>query len=211
MSDQEVLHIYIDLVPFLAEVCGSGCEIVLHNTADPAHSLTAIQNSISGRQTGDALTDLGQELKAKGMYADSSYLANYPGKGKGRDFLSSTYYIKNENRLIGLLCINKDLSAVSELNHSIQNFLHQFNLNPAPEGELSENLDTPMESLLRRRILELTALLGRSPSQMSSKEKAQIVCQLNEEGLMNVKGAAVQIANQLSVSVPTVSRYLKNK
>ena len=137
------------------------------------------------------------------MYADSSYLANYPGKGKRRDFCPVPIISKMKTGLSVFSCINKDLSAVSELNHSIQNFLHQFNLNPAPEGELSENLDTPMESLLRRRILELTALLGRSPSQMSSKEKAQIVCQLNEEGLMNVKGAAVQIANQLSVSVPT--------
>ena len=104
LTDQEVLQIYIDLVPFLAEVCGSGCEIVLHNTADPAHSLTAIQNSISGRQTGDALTDLGQELKAKGMYADSSYLANYPGKGERAGFFCPVPIISKMKTGLSVFC-----------------------------------------------------------------------------------------------------------
>ena len=31
MTDQELLKCYTDFVPFLAAVCGPGCEIVIHD------------------------------------------------------------------------------------------------------------------------------------------------------------------------------------
>lgn len=211
LTDRDLLQLYSNLVPFLAEVCGPGCEVVLHDATNPEHSLVAIRNSISGRQVGASLTDLAQELQEKGMYTDASYLTNYQGKSRGRDFLSSTYYIKNGNRLIGLLCVNKDMSSVQELNHAVQSLLGRFNLNAAAESEFSENLDTPVESMVHNRIADIIAQSGISPTRMSLDEKARIVHRLNDEGLMSVKGAAAEIAEQLSVSVPTVYRYLNKK
>ena len=49
MTDQEVLQLYINIAPFLAEVCGPGCEIVIHDTKEPEHSLAAIYNNVSDR------------------------------------------------------------------------------------------------------------------------------------------------------------------
>ena len=102
MTDQEMLQIYTGLVPFLAGVCGPGCEIVVHDVTDPEHSLIAIENSLSGRQVGDPLTDLSRELQEKGAYTSAAYIGNYEGKSKGRNFLSSTYFIKNEGRHISV-------------------------------------------------------------------------------------------------------------
>jgi predicted transcriptional regulator YheO len=44
---------------------------------------------------------------------------------------------------------------------------------------------------------------------MNRDEKIRLVHQMNEEGLLSVKGAVQEIAVQLDVSVPTVYRYLK--
>ena len=58
MTDQELLKCYTDFVPFLAAVCGPGCEIVIHDVTNPEQSIIAIGNGISGRELGDPMTDL---------------------------------------------------------------------------------------------------------------------------------------------------------
>lgn len=208
MTDQELLQLYIDMAPFLAEVCGPGSEVVVHDVTDPQHSLVAIQNSVSGRKVGDPMTDLAMELQQKGTYSNEAYISGYHGKGKGRDFLSSTYFIKNDGRLIGLLCINKDMTAVEQMNASLRTLLTQFNLNSPEKSSYSENLDTPVVRIVQNRIAEIIAQRGVSPERMSIAEKVSVVHRLNEEGLLAMKGAVAEIAEQLSVSVPTVYRYL---
>ena len=80
MTDQELLKCYTDFVPFLAAVCGPGCEIVIHDVTNPEQSIIAIGNGISGRELGDPMTDLARELQEKGTYADTECLLNYKGK-----------------------------------------------------------------------------------------------------------------------------------
>lgn len=208
VTDRELLQIYIGMVPFLAEVCGPGCEVVVHDVTDPEHSLIAIRNSVSGRGVGDPMTDLAREIQKKGSYTDAEYLANYSGKSKEGEFLSSTYYIKNEGRLIGLLCINKDMATVQETRRALQALLERFNLTAVQQSDYVENLDNPMTSMMHNRIAEIIAESGVAPARMSLREKVRVVHRMNDEGVMMMKGAVAEIAAQLQVSVPTVYRYL---
>ena len=211
MTDKELLEIYVELVPFLATVGGPGTEIVVHDITDPERSLIAISNNLSGRSIGDPMTDLAKELQREGTYTDLPYVTNYGGKSKEKDFLSSTYFIKNEGRLIGLLCVNRDMSAVQNLNTALSVMLDRFNLNKQADTQCRENLDTSVTDILHNRIAEIIHADGIDPTRMSATERTQIVHRLNEEGLLNVKGAVTDIAAQLSVSVPTVYRYLNKK
>ena len=97
MKDQELLQKYIDFIPFLAQVCGSGCEIVIHDIRNRENSIVAIENNISKRKIGDPLTDLACELADNNTYKQSDFLVNYSGTSKGRSFISSTYFIKNND------------------------------------------------------------------------------------------------------------------
>lgn len=208
MTDLQVLQRYIDLVPFLGEVLGPGCEIIIHDVTDPEHSLVAICNGVSGRELGNPITDLARDLIQRSAHTHADYLANYTGRSKTGQFLSSTYYIKNEGRLIGLLCINKDMSAMQALNSSFRSILDQFNLSAPLESEYSETLDNPIVEMLHNRIADIVSQDGISPNRMSLKEKVRIVHRMNEEGILMMKGAVPEIAAQLGVSVPTVYRYL---
>lgn len=210
MTDLEVLQIYIKLAPFLAKVCGNGAEIVVHDITDPNHSLVAIENAISGRKIGNPLTDLAREVAEKSAYTDEDFLVNYSGRSKNRQFQSSTYFIRNEGRLIGLLCINKDIDSVQQLKHVLNHLVEQFNLGIPKENALSENLDSPVESIMHARISEVINQIGITPSRMSIDEKIAVVQRLNESGVMSIKGAVAEVANQLSISVPTVYRYMNH-
>lgn len=208
MTDQEALQVYIGLAPFLAKVCGNGAEIVVHDMTDPAHSLVAIENAISGREIGNPLTDLAQEVAGKSAYTDADYLANYSGRTKDGQFLSSTYFIKNDGRLIGLLCINKDIGSIKQMTTTLNRLMEQFNLTIPQESALSETLDSPVENIMHARITEVISQSGVEPSRMSMDEKVAVVHRLNETGVMSIKGAVAEVASQLSISVPTVYRYM---
>lgn len=211
MTDQEVLRIYVGLVPFLAKVCGPGCEIVVHDVTDPERSLVAIENSVSGREVGNPMTDLAREIAEKSAYTDADYIANYSGKSKEWDFLSSTYFIKNEGRLIGLLCVNKDVTTIKQMCATLHSVLDRFNLELPKESECYENLDNPVANIMYARITDVIEQSGVSPDRMRMEEKVRIVHRLNESGVLSMKGAVAEVARQLSISVPTVYRYMSKE
>lgn len=208
MKNQDVLQMYVNLVPFLAQVCGPGSEIVIHDVTNPTHSIVAIANDNSGRTIGGPMTDLALNIQHKCCYAENDYLTNYIGHTQDGDFLSSTYYIKNNGKLIGLLCINKNMTAVRQTSMALSSLLAQFNLAEPTETSISENLDSPIANVLQNRIADIIAQAGVPPKRMSMEEKIRIVHQLHDDGIMMMKGGVPEIAQQLGVSVPTVYRYL---
>lgn len=208
MTDQEVLNCYIDMVPFLGQVLGPSCEIIVHDLSDMQHSLVAMCNGVSGRQLGNPITDLAQEVIEKGPPNDVNYLANYIAHSKSREFISSTFFIKNEGRLIGMLCINKDMTAIAQAQNSCRSLLEQFNLIAPKESEFTEDLENPMTSIINAKIAGIISQSGQSPERMNIAEKIQVVHRMREDGITMMKGAIPEIARQLGISVPTVYRYM---
>lgn len=206
MQNEEVLQLYVQLLPFLAQVCGPGSEVVVHDISDPDHSLRAIRNNLSGRQTGGTMMPPTRELLAQIGDPNADFVLNQPIMSSGGELLSSVYFIRNEGQVIGLLCVNKDTAAVQELNSSLRAVLERFNLTKPQTA--AEESDTSVAALVRERIAAAIAECGMPPARMSMQEKVRVVHRLNSEGVLVMKGAVSEIAAQLSVSVPTVYRYL---
>jgi predicted transcriptional regulator YheO len=120
MTDREILDLYKSIVPFFAQVCGTSCEILIHDLTNTEASVIAIENGFnSGRTIGSPITDLAKKIIESGDYEEKDYLANYSGLGKGQNFISSTFFIKNEGRLIGLLCVNRNTASISALDAAL--------------------------------------------------------------------------------------------
>lgn len=209
MLDSEVLDIYVSFAPFLAQVLGPDTEIVIHDVTDPEHSVIAIQNNASGRRIGGPLTDLARDLIRQSAYTDADYLTNYNGSSKGADFLSSSFYIKNEGKLIGLMCINKNMTAAKDAVNIFRAMMERYNLVMPQQSEYSENLDTSVDTIMRDRIAEIIAQTGVLPARMSTEEKIRTVHMLSDDGVLTMKGAVAEAAEMLGVSVPTFYRYMK--
>ncbi|MDD4569880.1 MAG: PAS domain-containing protein [Tepidanaerobacteraceae bacterium] len=211
------LKAYIPLVDFIAGIVGPNCEVVLHDCSDVDESIVAIRNNhISGRKVGGPMTNLGLKLLKEGSYNKEHFLLNYPSKSTdGRDLRSSTYFIKDEeSKLIGMLCINIDLTGALTAKKFIDSFIKGDLLDPyettTTDGSpnILENFSNSIDDLVYSTIENTINGLAIPPERLSPDEKTSIVQQLNDKGVFLLKGAVSSVAKMLKVSENTVYRYL---
>ena len=108
----------------------TGIEILLHNLADPAHSLITLENNVTGRHLRDGTTSLLIDLK-KRQLANEDKL-NYELNIGSRKFKCTTIPIKRKDfGIVGAICINIDANYITEevlkdrqrIENWFQNFL----------------------------------------------------------------------------------------
>jgi predicted transcriptional regulator YheO len=91
----------------------TGIEILLHNLADPAHSLITLENNVTGRHLRDGTTSLLIDLK-KRQLANEEKL-NYELNIGTRKFKCTTIPIKRKDfGIVGAICINIDANYITE-------------------------------------------------------------------------------------------------
>ena len=91
----------------------TGIEILLHNLADPAHSLITLENDVTGRHLRDGTTSLLIDLK-KRQLANEDKL-NYELTIGSRKFKCTTIPIKRKDfGIVGAICINIDANYITE-------------------------------------------------------------------------------------------------
>ncbi len=209
MTDKEKIQLFVELAPFLSQVLGPGCEVVIHDARDYDHSLIHIENSISGRSVGGPMTELARNILESYKDSDQSYLTNYIGQVKNKEFLDSTYFIKNKGRIIGFLCINKDMDGVRGIHSSVTALLRAYNLCMPEDSAYLESLEEQVDDVMRERIAKVIEQTGISPARMSLEERLKVIGTLRDSGVLTMKGAIAELAEQMGVSVPTIYRYLK--
>ena len=91
----------------------TGMEILLHNLADPAHSLIGLENDVTGRHLRDGTTNLLIDLKKRQLLHEDKL--NYELNIGARKFKCTTIpIIRREFGIVGAICINLDANYVTE-------------------------------------------------------------------------------------------------
>jgi predicted transcriptional regulator YheO len=91
----------------------TGIEILLHNLADPAHSLIVLENNVTGRHLRDGTTNLLIDLKRRQLLNEDKL--NYELKIGARKFKCTTIPIKRkEFGIVGAICINVDTNYLTD-------------------------------------------------------------------------------------------------
>lgn len=214
MTNKEIFSLFIPLVDFLGEIMGENTEILLHDLSQPDNSVIAISHGFhSGRTIGSPVTDLAMDIQNSQSYKKANYLTHYRAISKGKQYLSSTYYIKNGDELIGMLCLNTDIQPVQSFADAMKKFMKATNLgafvDETPDTKtIRESLDAPIASLAESIISTTIQESGIAPDRMTREEKMQIVWNLTEQDIPRMKGAVSEIAKQLQLSESTVYRYI---
>ena len=195
---------YIPMANMIAETFGSECEVVLHDLADPQHSVAYVaNNAVTGRTLGDSFDVLVKEVMMSPKLRES-YVANYFFTAKnGKLIRSSTMLLRDDKgRVQGALCINLDTSRISEQLRYLQNFLpKQEPQDPVLPGG-SENVRSLVSDLVEN-IMDNT-----DPTQLSREEKVERIRFMDSRGIFLMKGAVELVAEKMQVNKVTVYSYL---
>src|SRR5215472_14346096 len=111
---QEFLENYERIVRLIGKSFpNTGIEILLHNLADPAHSLITLENNVTGRHLRDGTTNLLIDLKRRQLLNEDKL--NYELNIGARKFKCTTIPIKRkEFGIVGAICINIDANYITE-------------------------------------------------------------------------------------------------
>jgi len=213
----DIMVEYKKLVEFLGLVVGHNCEIALQDVRNGNNRIIAIVNGhISGREAGSPLTNLASKILSEGIWKDKDFYDNYIGITKdNRTLRSSTYFIKENGKLLGMLCVNIDDNKYIELSKMLLNLggIHQ-NLNQVTQNDHnrpieSENFYENVNDITDSVIEEFFRNKPVVPmDRLNQEEKMDIVKCLEGKGVFMVKGTVSQVAKKLNISDASLYRYL---
>ena len=193
-------------------------EIALHELMDEGMPIISLYNGqMSGRTIGDPLTSLGQHIIDTKQYLDKDYVTNYKSlSDSGKVVRSSSYFIKDdEGKLVGMMCINVNISDYEYLNATIQRILgidQQEEIEykrESPMEILSSSLETTIKQCISSSLQKMGYPNYMENYRLTSDEKMVVMKELHQQGVFNVKGAIPIVARELASSEPTIYRYLK--
>ena len=110
----EYLENYVRLVRLIGKSFPNiGMEILLHNLADPSHSLICLENNVTGRHLRDGTTNLLIDLKKRQLQNEDKL--NYELNIGSRKFKCTTITIYHkEFGVVGAICINVDVNYLTD-------------------------------------------------------------------------------------------------
>lgn len=184
--------------------------MVLHDLQDKDTSIVAIENGhLSGRKVGDPSTDFILETVHTGSYQGKDFESGYIARTHQRTFLSSSYFIKDHNTVVGALCINIDSAPFKDAIEVLEQFVPHHRAEPEGERvQVQERLFGNTREIIGSMVEQACEKAGVPRERMSQLEKMEIVRELNQKGAFQLRGAASEIGVALRVSEPTVYRYL---
>ena len=210
MSPDEIIESYLPMVDFIANVYGKNCEVILHDLRKLENSIIAIRNNqVTGRNVNDTITDFALDIISQEKYKNENFICNYTGKTNdgGKDIRASTYFIRDEEGdLIGMLCINIEVTALINARRVIDDFILD---GERVEIKEQENFSLSINDHVSSLIIQTLAEFETAPLRMTMEEKKQVVKNLESKGVFLLKGVVNEVAKSLKVSEQTVYRYIK--
>jgi predicted transcriptional regulator YheO len=110
----EFLENYVRVVRLIGKSFpNTGIEILLHNLADPGHSLIVLENNVTGRHLRDGTTNLLIDLKKRQLQNEDKL--NYELNIGSRKFKCTTIpIVRKEFGIVGAICINIDANYITQ-------------------------------------------------------------------------------------------------
>ena len=136
---------------------------------------------------------------------ESNVSKAYFTKAKSGDLMKSvTIAIRNRNqRVIGLLCINMNLDV--PFSEIIKSFVPEEKQDVTSDVNFASSVDDLVAQTLEYTIEEVSS--DRNVS--NNAKNKQVVLNLYEKGIFDIKDAINQVADRLNISKHTVYLYIR--
>jgi predicted transcriptional regulator YheO len=205
-----VLEVLARLGEALVATLGSHTEVVVHDLRHPERSIVAISGDLTGRRAGAPVAD--PELFPEALESvTSDDLCRSTTTQAGRELTSATVWVRDETgHIFGGVCINVDTGGLRTARELIDRYL------AAPPGEPSRPAPEPLRTfahdvreLISLAVQEAVDRSGKPRHRFSAGDRIDLVRTLDECGVLELRGSAGILADELGVSRATVYSYLK--
>lgn len=209
-TDRQILNSYALMLDGLGAYLGEGYELVLHSLESLDHSVIKIINGhYTGRKEGSPITDLALKMLGELEKDPGRTVSPYYNKNKSGSVLRScTIPITGEHgRIIGLLCMNFHMEiSLSNILQTLAPPQSTVTAAAAPAETFSDSID----DLILSSLSETREAVYSDPNISSANKNKEIVLQLYQRGIFNLKDAVIKVAEQLNISKNTVYMHIRN-
>ena len=209
-TDRQILNSYALMLDGLGAYLGEGYELVLHSLESLDHSVIKIINGhYTGRKEGSPITDLALKMLGELEKDPGRTVSPYYNKNKSGSVLRScTIPITGEHgRIIGLLCMNFHMEIpLSNILQTLAPPQSTVTAAAAPAETFSDSID----DLILSSLSETREAVYSDPNISSANKNKEIVLQLYQRGIFNLKDAVIKVAEQLNISKNTVYMHISN-
>ncbi|MDR1205144.1 MAG: PAS domain-containing protein [Peptococcaceae bacterium] len=221
MSDQELLDRAVDFAEFVSQCFSDSVEVVVHDVrGDLEHSAIAVfNNTVSGRQVGAPMTQLGAQFLTEQKYQNMKSVCNYQGvTANGKLVRASTFFVRNrQGKTIGCICANVDLTHYLDAAQVLDKLIRFSERDPSEFPEkgdgaqprIQEDFSRSVTDSIGYIISEYTKQTDKKLVHFETDDKIAVVALMEKQGLFSFKGSIGEVAGILGISEPTLYRYLK--
>lgn len=199
---------YAKLVSFLGECLGGTFEACLFDLAAPGCPVIASVNSHGGDV--EKVRAFVREAAGSRQVRERGYFANRPIEIDFAKLLkSSVFFIYDtEGMPVGALCLNMRCDLFMKMV-TFANSMLQFNIADIDDdGAEASASDAAGQEPSLDTITRMVSEFGVEPGRFSPEERMEIILDLYDVGVFELKGAVARCAEELRISVQSVYRYL---
>lgn len=190
---------YMPIAQAIAALLHPHAEVVLHELE--GQTIAAIFNNFSNRKVGDpSLLEQAADLHKLPDYFEPYYKTNWDGQ----KLKSTTATLRDsQGKAIGLLCINLDVTMLTDLRQLIDRFVQ-----PKPASLPRELFEDDWREKISLFVHSHLEQKGKTLAKLSKDEKRTLVFELYQQGAFRAKHAAAHVGLVLKLSRATVYNYL---
>lgn len=200
---QDEMQLLKSVMILIVKQFGDDCEVVLHDWSQGYDkSIVAIENGhVTGRKVGDPGSNLG--LTVMRGTSDGLNNFNYVTKTKdGKTVRSSTvYFLNDEGKPIGAMCINYNMTKMFDMQKTIEDFT-------MVGSEVKEIFVNDVNELLDFFLQESIESVGKSVNDMNKEDKIKALRYLDEKGAFLITKSGTKICKFFDISKFTLYNYL---
>ena len=190
------LKLYEPIAQGIVQLLHPFAEVVIHDIRE--NRIVSIHNGFSKRKPGDDSMILDREGIERGPDVFGPFR-------KAESRRSSIKYVSikikdDDGRGVGLMCVNLDLSAFSDLQRSVSALLAPLE----NSGPLDVLFDDDWQGRITLFVKEALQRKNRTLTGLTREERTQLVGELQDAGAFRSTNAHQFVANTLGVSRATV-------
>lgn len=202
----KLLEQYQTTVAFLSESLPKTWEVLLFDLTQK--NMPVVENKQSSRKRVDSLRSYIRQAMKRSTVLENGMLVcrGDVTMGKGLSKVSIQFLRDSEGTLVGALVLYIELTPFVALSSHIDNLLH-FDVTNIDEIQPVQP-PAPTEEPTLKLIDKMVSEFSDAPDRLTPDEKTELIIDLYDSGVLDLKGAVAKTAQALRMSEQSIYRYV---